>query len=111
MDILEDRMKLKTNKEWNQVMEGAKFPYGPVNRLKEVFEDPQVEHNQMMRTMPDGTFGDIKQVGPAVKFSSAINQPRSPPPRLGQHTDEVLTNVLGYSPAEIAGFRKNKIVH
>ena len=62
LDILEDRMKLKTNKEWNQVMEGAKFPYGPVNRLKEVFEDPQVEHNQMMRTMPDGTFGDIKQV-------------------------------------------------
>ena len=63
IEIIETQMQMKTNSEWSQIMEGAKFPYGPVNPLKDVFEDPQVVHNQMVREMHHDSLGKIiKQV-------------------------------------------------
>ena len=55
-------MVQKTNKEWNEKLNGAKFPYGPVNELKEVFADPQVLHNDMLQSMEHPILGQIKQV-------------------------------------------------
>ena len=69
IEIIETQMKLKTNSEWSQIMEGAKFPYGPVNTLKDVFEDPQVVHNQMVREMHHDSLGKIiKQVNFSDRF-------------------------------------------
>ena len=62
IQMIEKVMVQKTNKEWNQVLNGAKFPYGPVNEMKEVFADSQVLHNDMVQTMEHPTLGDIKQV-------------------------------------------------
>ena len=62
IQMIEKVMGQKTNKEWNQVLNGAKFPYGPVNEMKEVFADPQVLHNDMVQTMAHPTLGSIKQV-------------------------------------------------
>ena len=58
----ENEMVQKTNKEWNEKLNGAKFPYGPVNELKEVFADPQVLHNDMLQSMEHPILGQIKQV-------------------------------------------------
>ncbi len=52
----------RSNKDWDKCLEGAKFPYGPVNNLKQVFADPQVRHNQMIRDMTHSGIGKIKQV-------------------------------------------------
>jgi crotonobetainyl-CoA:carnitine CoA-transferase CaiB-like acyl-CoA transferase len=61
--IINRKMESRTNEEWNVVLEGAKFPYGPVNNLKQVFSDPQVQHNQMVRSMMHDSLGQqIKQV-------------------------------------------------
>ena len=63
VQIIETQLQMRTNSEWNEILEGAKFPYGPVNPLKDVFEDPQVLHNQMVRTMDHESLGTtIKQV-------------------------------------------------
>ena len=63
VQIIETQLQMRTNSEWNEILEGAKFPYGPVNPLKDVFQDPQVLHNQMVRTMDHESLGTtIKQV-------------------------------------------------
>ena len=62
IDIINDIMELKTNQEWNEIMEGAKFPYGPVNKLAEVFQDAQVIHNGMVHEMVHDKVGPIKVV-------------------------------------------------
>ena len=62
VEIIESHMITKDNADWNDAMLGAKFPYGPVNPLKKVFEDPQVLHNQMVREMTHDHIGPIKQV-------------------------------------------------
>ena len=103
-------MQKKSNKEWSTLLTDAKFPNGPVNNFQEVFNDPQVIHNEMVQTIKDDVFGEIKQVGPAVKFSMAENGPKFSPPRLGQHTTEILNDILGYTCDKIIDLRKNKII-
>ena len=63
VQIIESQLQMRTNSEWNEILEGAKFPYGPVNPLRDVFQDPQVLHNQMVRKMEHEALGTtIKQV-------------------------------------------------
>ena len=60
--------------------------------------------------MQHSTLGQIKQVGPAVRFSGSSNRMRSPPPTLGAHTDAVLKKVLELGDADIEGLRRSGIV-
>lgn len=101
----------KTTKEWMGLFaKGVAFPYGPVNDMKQVFEDEQVIHSGMRQQVEHSTVGTVEQVGPAVRFSSSNNSIRSPPPTLGQHTDTVLSNLLGYDQDRIQQLRERKII-
>ena len=73
---LTDKLRTKTNSEWNEIFEGAKFPYGAVNNFREVFRDPQVVYNGMEQTIEHESVGKIKQVAPAVRFSGSKNEIR-----------------------------------
>ena len=88
------------------------MPYGPINDMKAVFEDPQVKHNNLVQTINDPRFKKpIRLAGPAVTYSSFSNEAtlRSSPPSLGEHTTQVL-NDLGYTNAQIENFKLNKII-
>ncbi|XP_017885459.1 succinate--hydroxymethylglutarate CoA-transferase [Ceratina calcarata] len=108
--ILRKEFKMKTNKEWEVVFEGASFPYGPINTLKQVFEDPHVKHTRMVKELEHSSGKTVKVVGPAVTYSYAVNKVRSAPPTMGQHTDEILKNILNYTDKEIQTLKKCKIV-
>ena len=62
VDIIEEALNGNTNEELDEIMDGAKFPYGPVNKLSQVFQDPQVLHNGMVRKMVHESVGEIYQV-------------------------------------------------
>ena len=75
LQILTNRLRQKSNAEWNELFGGkeksgvdkptkqrAKFPYGPVNNLSQVFQDPQVKFSEMETTMEHDSVGTIKQV-------------------------------------------------
>jgi len=110
LPMLSSILSTKTNMEWCAVFDGVSFPYGPVNKMSKVFEDPQVLHNGLKETLEHPTIGSIGIVGPAVKYTRAENKIRGPPPTLGQHSDEVLAEILGYSKHEILELRNNKVI-
>lgn len=101
LSILKDKFSTKTRNEWLKLLEGASFPYGPVNSIADVFKDPHIEATRVVQYVDHPIAGKVKLVAPAVKFSNAKNQIRSPPPTLGQHTHEILQNTLGYSQEKI----------
>ncbi|XP_071040274.1 succinate--hydroxymethylglutarate CoA-transferase isoform X2 [Parasteatoda tepidariorum] len=95
---------------WLRVFDGSGLPYGPVNNMEQVFNDPQVIHKKLVVDLEHSTAGPIKVIGPAVTFSESINKVRSPPPILGEHTDAVLSEVLSCSTQEIRHLRETKTV-
>jgi crotonobetainyl-CoA:carnitine CoA-transferase CaiB-like acyl-CoA transferase len=75
---------------WEEKLEAAGVAVAPINRMDQVFQDPQVIHSQQVVTMTHPTAGEIRLVGPAVTYSLTPAQMTTPPPRLGEHTEEVL---------------------
>ncbi|KAJ8917430.1 hypothetical protein NQ315_005477 [Exocentrus adspersus] len=108
--ILSSIFKTKTNNEWKEVFEGGSFPSGPVNSLKEVFEDPHIKAIDLVKTVTHPVAGKVKVVGPPVCYSEGGNLVRLPPPTLGQHTDEVLRDVLGFDIEKISALKAKEEV-
>ncbi len=97
--------RTRTTREWVQALEAAGVPCGPINSLKEVFEEPQVKARGMLQQLPHATVGTVPQVVSPMKFSGTPLEFPAGPPTLGQHTDEVLRDMLGRSPQQIAALR------
>nr|CAG4647890.1 EOG090X05UC [Moina brachiata]SVE93000.1 EOG090X05UC [Moina brachiata] len=104
-------MLAKTNAEWNDIFQDASFPFGSINTLAQVFEDPQVKYSGIVQSVEHPTAGSLKLVGPPVQYSGADNRIRLPPPELGQHTEEILRNRLGYSMEQVEELRKLSVVN
>jgi len=97
--------RTRTTREWVAALEGAGVPCGPINNLKEVFEEPQVKARGMLTHLPHPTAGEVPQVVSPMKFSGTPLAFESAPPTLGQHTEEILRDVLGRSADDIAALR------
>jgi formyl-CoA transferase len=104
--ILEGEFKKRPRDEWLERLRRLGFPCGPVYTLDEVFRDPHVLSRGMLIEMEHPELGVIKQIGPPMKFSETPCTVGSPPPRLGEHTEEVLRAVAGYSDEEIERLRR-----
>jgi crotonobetainyl-CoA:carnitine CoA-transferase CaiB-like acyl-CoA transferase len=87
----------------------AGVPCGPINRMDEVFADPQVKHLGMAAPVHHATLGDIAVVNQPIKLSRTPSRIAHPTPEKGEHTEEVLKE-CGYDEKAIAGFRARKIV-
>ena len=94
----------RTAAEWLHLLDSNGIPAGPVRFIEEVFDDPQVQANNLVARLEHRDVGPLRMVGPLAKFSETPLEP-SPPPALGQHTGEVLAE-LGFTPAEIEGWRQ-----
>ena len=87
----------------------AGVPCGPINRMDEVFADPQVQHLGMAAAVQHATLGKVEVVNQAVKLSRTPSHMAHPTPEKGEHTEEVLRE-YGYNDKAIAAFRARKIV-
>lgn len=81
--------------EWLAVLESAGIPCGPINTLDEVFSMQQVERRNMLVQMQDAEPGGLRLVGSPLKFGATPVEYRLPPPRLGEHTAEILNELPG----------------
>ncbi|KAL8561493.1 hypothetical protein ACOMHN_011175 [Nucella lapillus] len=100
----------KSTSEWLSQLEGSGIPYGPINNMQAVFSDPQVKSQEMIQEIPHPTVGTVRLPAPAVKFSETATVFPSPPPTLGQHTQEVLQGMLGMEPDTISALIREKVI-
>ena len=103
---LENLFQQRTVAEWLQLCGEADVPAGPVNTLDEVFADPQTRARDMLVEMPHPTANTMRLAGSPLNLSATPVQMRLPPPLLGEHTDEILANVLGFDETTIANLRR-----
>ena len=103
--LLAEIMKTRTKPDWLAALEAAKVPCGAINNLAEVFADPHVQARGMVTHWQHPLKHDLKLVASPLKLEKTPVRTDLPPPLLGQHTDEVLGELLGYDAARIAALR------
>ena len=95
---------------WLTLLTAADIPCGPVNDIKAVTEDRQVRHRGMMTAIPDRFAGTWQVENTPFRLSDASTGPAGPSPRLGEHTQEVLHEILGLTEAEITALKESGVI-
>ncbi len=108
--LLETIMKTRPKAEWLSALEAAKVPCGAINTLGEVFADPQVQERDMVSNWVHPVKPDLKLVSSPIKLSRTPVRRDLPPPMLGQHTQEVLAEVLGWSAEQLGPLRGKGVI-
>lgn len=108
--LLAERFATRPVQHWYAACDQAGVPSGPINDLRQVFADPQVQHRGVLFEMPHPSAGSIPQVANPVKFSDTPIAYDRAPPLLGEHTRQVLREVLAMSEAEIDRLAAEKAI-
>lgn len=109
MEVVRPRMKEKTSEEWLDILSDYGFPCGPLNQVSDVVEHPQAKARNYVFTYDDPEIGEVLLHGHPLHFTDSKTEIRSGPPRLGQHTEAVLQEYLGYTAEEIEDLRENNV--
>jgi crotonobetainyl-CoA:carnitine CoA-transferase CaiB-like acyl-CoA transferase len=108
--MLEEVMKARGKAEWLAALEGAKVPCGAINDIGEVFADPQVRERGMVHQWQHPLAGPLDLVSSPLKLSGTPVRTDLPPPLLGQHTQEVLVEVLGWGEDRVAQLHSKGVI-
>ena len=100
----------KTRKEWEKIFKENGVIYAPVNNLKDLTEDPQVLANDYVTEFEHPVFGRMKTIGFPITFEKTPMSIRKEAPEFGQHTEEILTEILGYTWDDIAKLRDEEVI-
>jgi formyl-CoA transferase len=100
--LLAEMVAARSSRQWIDDLERANVPCGPINDIAQVFENPQVKARGLRIDMEREDAGPVKLVGSPIRLSATPVRYTLPPPRMGEHTTEVLRNLLGYSEQQIA---------
>jgi formyl-CoA transferase len=108
--ILAAMVRTRSRQEWIDALEAAGVPCGPINRLDEVFANPQVKARGMEVVLPHPSGGEVHVPASPMKLSATPPRYDAPPPMLGQHTGEVLAQLLGMDETEVKALRDRGVV-
>ena len=100
--IIAEILRTRSKHEWLAALEAADVPCGPINNMKEVFEDPQVLHRKLRVDLPHAAGGIAPVVASPMRLSDTPVEYRLAPPLLGQHNDDIYRGLLGKSEQEMA---------
>ncbi|GAB1603053.1 succinate--hydroxymethylglutarate CoA-transferase-like [Argonauta hians] len=97
---------------WLEKMEGSNLSYGPINNLSQVFNDTHVKSCGLIQELEHPSIGEVRLPAPAVLYDTKEDEldPPTAPPLLGQHTREVLADILHYNQEEIDSLVSRGIV-
>jgi len=108
--LVADIMKQRRMHDWIAVLEAANVPCGPINNMRQVFEDAQVQHRGLKVEIPTAAGVPCPTVASPMRFSETPVEYAVPPPTLGQHTREILQDLLGMDPPSVDALAAKGIV-
>jgi crotonobetainyl-CoA:carnitine CoA-transferase CaiB-like acyl-CoA transferase len=103
---LERIFRTRTVTDWLERLRAAEVPAAPVNNLDGAFAEPPVAEREMIVEYDHPEVGRVRLPGNPIKMSDTTGTPSQPAPRLGEHTDAVLRELLRLSPERIAALRR-----
>ncbi len=109
LPLLQDIFRRRPTREWLTRLEAEGVPSGPVQTIDQVLADPHIAARHMVVRVPHPSIGELPLLGNPIKISD-VEEHFHPPPRLGQHTEEILRNLLGYSEKKITELRESGVV-
>jgi crotonobetainyl-CoA:carnitine CoA-transferase CaiB-like acyl-CoA transferase len=110
IELMSARLLTRGSLAWLSELEAANVPAGPINRISDLTDDPQLSAREMVVSFPDAVKGVVKTAGNPVKLSGTPVRYSLPPPAIGEHTHDILSRELGMSNAEIATLRARSII-
>jgi len=99
------KMQTRTTAEWQAQLQAARIPCGPVNNFRQALDDSQVRARDMVLDVQLHSGETVQMPGNPIKLSAAQARPTVRPPQLGEHTQEVLGGLVGYSAEHLAQLR------
>ncbi len=109
-EILRAPIKERSTAQWLSALEKVGVPCGPINNIEEVFNDPQIKHRGMAIEQDHPLAGTVPLVASPINLSVTPVEYQGAPPTLGQHTDDVLSNILELDPSEIEKLREDGVL-
>jgi len=107
--ILEEKLTQNTTEHWVDVLNEKGIPSGDIVTLEKALTSEQIKHRQTIASIKEPKIGDIKVFNLSAKFSKTPASVDAPPPRLSQHTEEILTG-LGYTKEEVKKLKEKAVV-
>ncbi len=95
--LLDDLFAQAAISHWLSLMESISVPCGPINTVDQVLHDPQVQARHMLVDVPHPSAGSVKLVASPLNIPTAPPVVRLPPPLLGEHSRQILRDLLGYN--------------
>jgi crotonobetainyl-CoA:carnitine CoA-transferase CaiB-like acyl-CoA transferase len=108
--VVAEIMRSKPTAEWQRLLDAAGVPSAPVWTYADIFAHPQAEARGLRVTVHDPDGRPVDLVGSPFRVEGASAPPPLPPPRLGQHTDEVLSGLLGLDAGRLAELRRLGVI-
>ena len=109
--LLDEVFARRPRAEWlRRLAAGGDFIYSIINSVDDLPDDPQMQANGYVTTFEHPAFGPTQVVGLPVRLGDTPGSIRLPAPEFGQHTEEILTEVLGYSWEEIGRLREEEVI-
>lgn len=107
--IIAEQIKGRTTEEWQDILDEAGVPNSPISTIDKLIENPQVISREMIVDIEHPMSGKLKVPGMPIKLSNTPSQIRMTSPLLGEHTDEILKELLGYDEQKIDELKKYNV--
>jgi CoA:oxalate CoA-transferase len=109
--ILIPEFRKKTRGEWLDLLGQADLPHSPANNIREICEDPHIAYRNMLVEIDQPRVGKMKIVGSPIRLSETPGEVYAPAPLLGQHSEEILEKLLGYSKQDVEVLKKENVIN
>ncbi|MFZ2098865.1 MAG: CaiB/BaiF CoA-transferase family protein [Anaerolineales bacterium] len=108
--LLEELFSQSDIPHWLSILEASGIPCGPINSVDQALQDPQVQAREMVIDVPHPSAGTFRMVASPLKIPTAPTEVRLPPPMLGEHTEQILRELLGYDKMTIQDLREAQVI-
>jgi len=109
--ILEAEFRKRTKREWLELLGHENLPHSSINDMSEICEDPHIAYRKMLVEIDQPRVGKMRIVGSPIRLSETPGEVYAPAPLLGEHSEQVLKNILGYTEAEVEQLKAENVIN